>query len=325
MRKILVLAAALFMAPQVMMSNSEAAEFKFIALGDMPYGPAEKVYPPFETLIETINARKPAFSIHIGDTKSSRTPCTDQVLDEQKGFLQSFEGPVVYTPGDNEWTDCHSARAGGYDPRERLQYIRKTYFGNPSQSFGQSPMPVESQAVIMAEKYSGFPENIQFSRDGVHFVAAHVVGSNNGFETVSLEATKEFFERDEANVTWLNDAFDKAEASKAKAMVVAIHANMFEFGFGPFWNAEGFLRHSGFKNFGETLVARASAFKRPVLLIFGDSHKFRVLRPFEKSAPNITALEVYGARDMHAVEVGVDTNDPAVFSVKPVFNPALLD
>ena len=28
--------------------------------------------------------------------------------------------PVVYTPGDNEWTDCHRASAGGYLPTERL-------------------------------------------------------------------------------------------------------------------------------------------------------------------------------------------------------------
>jgi hypothetical protein len=61
-----------------------------------------------------------------------------------------------------------------------------------------------------------------------------------------------------------------------------------------------------------------------VLLAFGDSHVFRVLRPFPETAPNVTALEVFGEADMHAVEVSVDTEDAAVFGYRPLLNPALL-
>ena len=34
--------------------------------------------------------------------------------------LSNLRGPVIYTPGDNEWTDCHRVNNGGYNPLERL-------------------------------------------------------------------------------------------------------------------------------------------------------------------------------------------------------------
>ncbi|MEM8797801.1 MAG: hypothetical protein AAGE61_19720 [Pseudomonadota bacterium] len=318
-----IAATVLAAIPFVKAPVAQADAFKFIAFGDMPYGEPARVFPPFEALIDTINKRNPAFSIHIGDTKSSGTPCSDEALDAQLDFMGRFTHPLIYTPGDNEWTDCHFERSGSFDPIDRLSYIRRTYFADPTTSLGQNPMPVESQAVVMAGRFPNYPENTRFVRDDVHFVQAHVVGSNNNLEARSLRNAEEFFERDRANLAWLNHGFDQAEAEDAKALVLSIHANMFEFGFGPFWNPEEFLRHSGFKNFGDLLVQRASAFKKPVLLIYGDSHKLNLFRPFRKTAPNIMALEVYGARNMHAVEVSVDTNELGVFGIKPVLNPAL--
>lgn len=64
-------------------SASQAEQFSFVALGDMPYGDPAEVYPPFETLIETINARNPDLVVHVSDTKSGGAPCSDQMLDDQ--------------------------------------------------------------------------------------------------------------------------------------------------------------------------------------------------------------------------------------------------
>ena len=36
--------------------------------------------------------------------------------------------PLLYTPGDNEWTDCHRPAAGRYNPLERLDAVRATFF-----------------------------------------------------------------------------------------------------------------------------------------------------------------------------------------------------
>ena len=303
------------------LGTAAAAEpFTFAALGDMPYGDPAIVNPPFEALIGAINQHQPAFTLHVGDTKSSSTPCTDALLDQQRSYMNSFDAALIYTPGDNEWTDCHRRAAGSFDPLERLAYLRRTYFADPSRSLGKAPIALESQAVVMAGRFAPFVENARFSRDGVHFITLHVVGSNNNFEPRDPAAVAEFFARDEANVAWLTAGFDTAIAERAPAVVVAFQADMFEFDFNAFGD-ESFLRHSGFRNVGSTLVEKAAEFGRPVLIVFGDSHIFRVFRPFPRSAPNVMALEVFGDKDMHAVEVGVDPADPAVFSFKPILNP----
>ena len=291
-----------------------------MALGDMPYGPQEQAYPAFKALIAEINRRAPVFTIHIGDTKSGLDPCSDELLLEQRDFMNSFASALVYTPGDNEWTDCHRLLAGAYDPLERLRFIRAHYFPT-ARSLGRQPIHLERQADVLSG-FEPFVENSRFNWRGVWFVTAHVVGSNNNFDAIEgSDATAEFLVRDEANRVWLADSFDRAEVAGAEAVVVAIHADMFGSGFDP--QGETFARTSGFKNFGETLVAKARSFRKPVFLLFGDSHEFRVFHPFPRSAGNLTAVEVYGAEHMHAVEITLRLAPTPVFTFSPLPNPVL--
>ncbi len=291
-----------------------SAPFTVAALGDAPYGEPAEVYPTYEALIGAINQRKPALVIHVGDIKSGSTACSDALLTEQLNFLNRFEAPVLYTPGDNEWTDCHRKKAGSFDPLERLTFLRKTFFADPAHTLGSHPADVTSDAG------AGYPENARLMMNDVLFVTTHVVGSNNNFEVRDPKAVAEFFARDAANIAWLKDSF--AAAKDAKALVLAIQADMFEFD----WNTqqdETWLRHSGFTSFGETLIEQATAFGKPVLLVYGDSHMYREGRPFADRAPNIMALEVPGEERMHAVEITIDPDTSGVFSSALIRNPAL--
>ncbi|MFM2422240.1 MAG: hypothetical protein RL291_770, partial [Pseudomonadota bacterium] len=122
--------------------------FTFFVMGDVPYRIPQDM-PKFERLLAAANALKPAFSVHVGDIKSSSEPCTDEYF---KSILTRFgrlEHPLIYTPGDNEWTDCSRERAGKFDPRERLSKVRELFYAKPSESLGKAPMPVESQAIVM--------------------------------------------------------------------------------------------------------------------------------------------------------------------------------
>ncbi len=309
--------AAALVASTVSATPVSAETFSIVALGDVPYGAPTEVYPPFEALIARINSLTPDLVIHVGDTKSGGTECSDQMLQEQLNYLNTFSAPTLYTPGDNEWTDCHRKNAGGYDPIERLDHIRTTYFADPHSSFGTVPVAVDS----MADR--GYPENARFLHKGVMFATAHVVGSNNNFEPREISAIEEFMARDSANREWLTETFEAAREFGSKALVLAIHADMFEADFGPSWAPESWLRHSGFASFGQLLIAEAAAFEQPVLLIYGDSHVFRQSRPFPIGAPNLMALEVPGSKQMHAVEVSVDPDSPGAFAVTLVWNPAL--
>ncbi len=314
------LVAAVVIACLVLSTGATAAKFTFVVLGDMPYGPREQAYPAFKALIGEINHRAPIFTFHLGDTKSGLDPCSDETLLEQRDFMNSFASALVYTPGDNEWTDCHRLLAGAYDPLDRLRFIREHYFPT-DESLGGQPIRLERQADVMPG-FEPFVENSRFIWGDVWFVTAHVVGSNNNFDAVEgSDATREFLARDEADRVWLADSFDRAEATNAEAVVVAIHADMFGSGYNP--QEETFDPYSGFKGFAETLVREAKSFRKRVFLLFGDSHVFRVFQPFPRLAGNLTAVEVYGAEHMHAVEVTVDSDKAAVFTVKPVQNPAL--
>ena len=85
-----------------------------------------------------------AWLIHVGDIL--RFPCSDNAYREHRALLDAVARPVIYTPGHNEWTDCHGEGSGGYDPLDRLSSaIRSIFFDDPATSLGGQPVPLTSQ------------------------------------------------------------------------------------------------------------------------------------------------------------------------------------
>jgi len=158
--------------------------------------------------------------------------------------------------------------------------------------------------------------------NGVVVVMAHAVGSNNGFEPRDFATVREHLDRDAANGRWLRAGFAAARDADAGALILAIHGNMFGPGFGPPSAPETFMSQSGFARFAEGLIDEANAFARPVLVTFGDTHRFEMRRPFPETAPGIMALETFGARHMHAVHLRVTSQGGYPFTVQPLLNPA---
>lgn len=292
--------------------------FSFVALGDMPYKLPDDI-AKFDRLIATVNKLKPAFTIHVGDIKGGSMPCSDAELQRALDQIQTFDGAVVYTPGDNEWTDCHRREAGGFDPRERLAKLRTMFFAQPGRSLGKAPMNVESQAQAMLA-YASYVENSRFTKNDVQFIGIHVVGSNNGFEARDPAAAAEFFARDKANVAWIDDSFKRAQGASAKAVVVFLQA---EFDQARFPNG-AMPRQSGFAAVLDAIERGARALGKPVLVVNGDEH-FIELKPMRNSRgrpiPNVLKLMVYGENDVHAVRVIVDPDSPGVFGFVPLIVP----
>ena len=316
MIKHLVLAVLLAVAVQ----PAAAQPFEFIALGDTPYKLPDD-YVKFDRLIAAINARKPSFSIHVGDIKSGSSPCSDENLKKVLAQFETFEQPLLYTPGDNEWTDCHRPRAGGFDPLERLAKVRELFFADPTRSQGRVKITVESQARVMAERFSTFVENARWSQNGVVFATVHVVGSNNNFEPGAPAVAMEYFARDAANVAWIDAIFAQAVASGAKAVVLSWQADVQDVR--QKWQGD-MPRVSGFVNTVNAVERGAKAFGKPVLVIHGDEHEFQVgrfLNAKYKAIPNVLRLEVMGAEDVHAVRVLVDPDSPSVFGFFPLLVP----
>lgn len=315
---------ALALATVILAADTRAAEtvggdkaFSFVALGDMPYKLPDDILK-FDRLIATVNKLKPAFTIHVGDIKASASPCSDAELQRALNQLQTFEGALVYTPGDNEWTDCYRREAGSFDPRERLAKVRTMFFAQVGKSLGKSPIDVESQQTMPA--YSAFVENVRFAKNDVQFLSVHVVGSNNGFEAQDPAAATEFFGRDKANVAWIDDGFRKAQETNAKAVVIFMQA---EFDQARFPNGS-MPRQSGFVNVLDAIEKGARAFAKPVLIVNGDEH-FIELKPMRNSRgrpiANVLKLMVYGENDVHAIRVIVDPDSAGVFGFVPLIVP----
>jgi hypothetical protein len=299
-------------------TGAQAQPFSFVALGDMPYTlPAD--YPRFERLIDAINAERPAFSLHVGDTKSGSTPCSDEIIGRAHAYFARFQGAVVYTPGDNEWTDCHRAAAGRMDPLERLAFVRRLHYPD-ARSLGAAPITVTRQADTAAE-FAPFVENARWVHNRVLFATVHVVGSNNNFEP-RPGAPEEYMARNRANLAWIRAAFAEAERLAAPAMVFGFQANMWE---------ETTPRPDASSGFTDTLRALtegAARFARPVLLVHGDSHVLILDRPLQdrdrRTIETAMRLQVMGAREVGAVKVMVDPDSPNPFSFQPLNVPANL-
>ncbi len=286
--------------------------FSFAAIGDMPYvrddarltDPEAERNRDFTGLIGRINAAGPAFTVHVGDTKSGSTVCTDAHLAYVRQLFDRFEAPLVYTPGDNEWTDCH--RRGG-DPLERLARIRQVYFAWP-QSLGRRTLPLAVQA--------GYPENGRWSHGGVLFATLHVPGSNN-----NRRLTDEFEARNAAVLEWLRGTFARARAEDAVAVALFMQANPGWFCTRPECTGSGGDGIDGYRDLLAALDAELAAYSRPVLLVHGDTHVFSVDKPLmrdKRRVMNFTRLEVFGEDDTHAVLVGVTPDSPEVFSFLPL-------
>jgi hypothetical protein len=285
--------------------------FEFVAFGDMPYTLPED-YGRFENLIKETNKQNQVFNVHVGDIKSSKTACSDSMYRIVYNYFQKLEKPLIYTPGDNEWTDCNKNNPNKYDLEERLNSIRKMFY-NGSTSLGKTTLPLTSQS--LNPKFSTYIENNRWEYSNVSFATIHVVGTNNNFVINDKKNNDEFYNRNEADIAWLNEVFDNATAKNSSCMVIFIHADMY--------NPETNINDgSGFVGFKEVLRTRVQQFKKPVLLVNGDSHAFLVDKPMIESGKskkiinNFTRLQVFGENYIHAVKVTIDPMSPNPFRIE---------
>jgi len=240
--------------------------------------------------------------------------------------------PVVYIPGDNEWTDCHRTNNGGYDGLERLAHVRKVMFPTLN-SLGQTTMALEHQGKASGDKYI---ENVRFARGGVVFVGLNVPGSNNNVVLSAKECTTksartpaqcdasnaEYLERDAANVAWLEQSFQAAKDQRAKGVVLVFQADP-GFDLPETEEVDESLQpqFSGYRNFMAAVVKQTEGFNGQVLLVHGDTHFYKVDKPLyspTKLLPNLTRLQTFGSPSLHWVKVTVDTSTEQVFLVQPV-------
>ena len=278
---------------------AQAQTFSFGLWGDMPYQKAgdESKIP---ALLKSINQSDIAFSIYDGDIKDGSSKCTDDIYTSALGMFGQMKKPVVYVPGDNEWTDCHRLNNGGYDGLERLAHLRKTMFPT-SASLGQRSMPLTHQG----QPGEQFVENTRFSHRGIVFATLNVPGSNNNKilddkdcanksarTPAQCEASNaEYLDRDAANISWLQEAFNAAKKQKAHGLVLVIQADPgFDLPETEDMDESQATRFGGYRNFINSVVRETEQFPGQVLLVHGDTHFFKVDKPLYSPTRVLTNL-----------------------------------
>ncbi|MFB2768723.1 metallophosphoesterase [Pelatocladus sp. BLCC-F211] len=306
----LFILSATFVASTIAQASFDPGEprrFEIALIGDLPYDAEQEA--KYQDLIQDINKSRSRFVIHDGDFKSGSSLCSDELFQQRFQLFQQFKHPLIYIFGDNEWTDCHRPAAGGYDSIERLAKLREL-FTQGNQSLGQRTITLTRQSDN--PKYTKFRENVRWTLGNVLFAGIHVVGSNNNLGR-NAENDAEYAERNSANLAWLKEAFALAKASNNLGLVLVIHANP-NFDLPP-----TDAQRTGFNDFINVLQTELQEYSKPVILVHGDSHYFRIDKPLNISNGNLitnfTRVETFGSPNVHWLRVTVEPRNPNLFEV----------
>ncbi len=289
--------------------------FSFGIVGDVPYNTADE--SRFAQMLEQINQENLAFVVHVGDFKSGGSPCCDQLYQDSKRMFQASRHPFILIPGDNDWTDCHRRSAGAYDPLERLAKLRQVFYAN-EMSLGQSTLKLERQSgdPDSAAEFRQYRENVRWVVDRVMFIGLNLQGSNDNFgRTPLMDAEHE--QRSRANADWLKRSFELARGNACAAVFIAIQAD-------PYFDRSHPSppnRIDVYAAFKRQLLSHTLAFGKPVFLVHGDTHRFRVDQPLidpstQERVEQFTRIESFGWPDVDWIRVSIDPADPKVFSYR---------
>lgn len=295
---VLVVAALVVAAPRVLRASPEERAHAFAVTGDIPY--TDEQVRTFPDVVAQINADPEVQWVsHLGDFKSGFSECSDDYFRLIKNSFDDVADPLVYTPGDNEWSDCHRPETGSYDPLERLRTLREVFFARPGQELADAGLSVVTQERV------GLPENVRWSQAGITFATLHVVGGNNalaswtGNTRPTPEQTAEVIARTAGAIEALHDTFAEAREEDSRGVVLMMQADMFapdsDFG-GSF----------AFQSIVAALARESADLGRPVYLFNGDTHVYAEARPLNEGSPWLQFYDVEAAPNVRQVTIGGD-------------------
>jgi hypothetical protein len=310
--------------------RGDSRQYSIGLWGDLPYSDLQKTVG-VPNLVADMNRQRLAFTAHDGDLKQgSNSPCDDALYQNSLATLNSLEAPAVFTPGDNDWTDCDRPNNGGYNSLERLNYERKVLFST-SYTLGQHRFRQEVEA-------APYVENRRWTLDGVTYATLNVQGSCNNLCDTAPDPD-EYAARNTANIKWLKETFAVAKAKRSAAVMLITQADP---GFDtsdatrapvrdPKTLAETDGQPDGYQEYLSALRDETVAFRRPVAYVHGDSHYFRIDKPLQDSGgrrlENFTRVETFGDHqengnnDVHWLKVTINPRSREVFSYQPQIVP----
>jgi len=263
-----------FLSASLSASVSAAPLVRFAVIGNVPAGPADE--SATRTLLSALGAAQPGFILDTGNLKLAGEQCSDTLLQSRVDLLNTSPLPLILIPGANDWVNCQLPEAGGYDPLERLDFLRE-HFLDSAESLGQKTLPLTRESDVT--RFRQFHENIEWQDGPVLFIGLNVSSSANHFMRGGGR-NGEFEDRVVANRYWLEHAYRVSERRRAEAVVIAIEGD-------PGWEEPRQRGAFDWFNFGEAqprdpylefkrdLLKFAQQFGGPVLLVHQANFKLR--------------------------------------------------
>jgi hypothetical protein len=307
-------------------AHAEAPPISFAIASNVVNKPADET--TLQLMLDAIGRdRNTSFIVYDGNLKSESEPCRDTLYNTRQQIFDSSRKPVVLLPGGNDWASCNLSHAGGYDPVERLDFIRQLFFGD-SNSLGQTPISVIRESDVA--RFRPFRENVRWQTNGIAFIGLNAPAPNNHYLTAGGR-NGEFEDRSVANAFWLEHAVETARRTDMRAVVVFLQGDP---DFARYERRDRFawLRFSrgdtsrdGFLELKRSLVKAAESFRGPMIVIHGSdtpvAKGFRIDQPLrnDKGAvvTNLTRIAI-GLKNPQSqwLEVESDLNWRPPFRVR---------
>lgn len=234
----------------------------FVVASDNPY--ADDGLARLEQIYRS--AGKVTFLAHLGDLKSGTRLCDLKGYQTMAALFREQLPPLVYSPGDNDWTDCRRAVAGDFDPQERLARLREIFYADPT-VLRLDKLHVHRPVDLAAD----YPELFWFRYGHVLFINWHVVGSSNNRMPDDPAAMAEFQARSQANAR-ITAAALKGYKGYLRALVILAHGNM---------ALEQQTPPPAYQPLHQLLEQVLAQTKAPVLVIHGDDHTYFSDKPWQ--------------------------------------------
>jgi len=273
---------------------------QFAVIGDIPYSDSEyaALEQPGGVIAKAIKALNPPVLIHLGDFKLARDSCSNELFkDRYRQIAQLNPHKTVYTPGDNDWTDCDRLTLSfskRYDELERLEFLRQLFFIQDELQL--------SKDIVGFTRQDGLIENATWQLDNVLFATLHLPGTNNGRSQIERshkeDALNAADQRDHYNEEWIIKLFQTARSNSAiEAIVLAFHADIYEYENDkkPACSKEIRTDCNGYQKIRELIKTQSIHYKKPVLTIHGDSLPYCFNQPYD-IIPNLWRLNAAGDR-----------------------------
>jgi hypothetical protein len=335
--------------------------------GDLPYSQSQADAIP--AMIEDMNSQDLVFTVQDGDLRqgSGVPSCAENssngvggtvdggsIYQRGLNYLNALKAPAIFTPGDNDWTDCDRASLGSEarNSLKMLSYERSLFFSTPY-TLGQThflqevqsmptckgyltgtdgPLPDKTKSETFTYTNVACLENRRWIVGKVMYAVLNIQGSCDNLcddypDPVEQGARKA------ANIAWMQGTFQTAIDQNCVAVMFISQAD-------PGWddtdgtraptrNAQTLIEDDsematdGFGDFLRALRTQVIAFGKPVAYVNGDSHYFRVDKPLldtaGKRVVNFTRVETFGDHqptlgDVNWLKVNVDPSSREVFS-----------